>query len=168
MFRGLKLGLKVDQKSMQSHQPFGLGWFRVGCLFSTPLLSTLLVSTLWGGVISLFPINNNPSPSRRTINPTPFGPSPPALSKIHIFLWENQYFAIPGHHQTLLCFQKMLVLPSENQYFCFQCITALLLAPTGAIRNVDFPLGKPIFCAPRPSNRPSSVPQNEATSGLDA
>ena len=27
-----------------------LGWSSVGCLFSTPLLSTLLVSTLWGGV----------------------------------------------------------------------------------------------------------------------
>ena len=34
----------------ESHQPSGLGWSRVGCLFSTPLLSTLLVSTLWGGV----------------------------------------------------------------------------------------------------------------------
>ena len=39
--------------------------------------------------LSLLLINNNPSPARRTTNPTRFGPSPPALSKMYIFLMEN-------------------------------------------------------------------------------
>ena len=37
-------------KRCKSHKPSGLGWFRVGCRFSTPLLSTLRISTLWRGV----------------------------------------------------------------------------------------------------------------------
>ena len=51
----------------KSHQPSGLGWFRVRCLFSTPLLSTLLVSTLWGGVYHYSLLINIPSPNQGTI-----------------------------------------------------------------------------------------------------
>ena len=57
----------VIWKILKSHQPSGLGWSRVGCLFSTPLLSTLLVSTLWGGVY-LYSLLINIPPNSKWIN----------------------------------------------------------------------------------------------------
>ena len=48
----------------------------------------------------------------------------------------------------------------ENQYFHFQCISALLFAPSSAINNALFPFGKLIFCVPRPPADPPLFPKN--------
>ena len=83
----------------KSHQPSGLGWFRVGCLFSTPLLSTLLVATLWGGVYHYSLLIITLPRASGPINPTSFAP----YQKTFIFLQENQYFASPCFLHTLFC-----------------------------------------------------------------
>ena len=41
---------QLNEGERKSHQHSGLGWFSQPELLTTPLLSTLRVSTLWGGV----------------------------------------------------------------------------------------------------------------------
>ena len=124
------------------------GWFKfLFCYFLFPSFPR-------GGVLSLFPINNNPSPGRRTPHQTHFAPLPKnihflagksmffvsnafahfctlpwAVSKMCTFLKENQYFAFPCLQPTIFCFQKMNIFIQENQFFHCQCISAFFLSP---------------------------------------
>ena len=118
---------------IESHQPLVAGWFKfLFCYFLFP-------SFLRGRVLSLFLINNNPSPTRRTNNPTPFCRSPLALSKMYIFLHENQYFAFPSHIQIRFCLHKCTFSSNKINVFRLQCICTLLSPTTGAVKNVHFP-----------------------------
>ena len=106
---------------------------------------------------SLFPINNNPSPGRRTIHPTRFGRSPLALSKVYIFPQENQYFAFPSHIQTLFCFQKCAFSCRKMNIFRFQCICTLSFPTHLRCQKYTFSCRKVDILRPQATSRHSSV-----------
>ena len=134
-----------ESRLRKSHQPLVAGWFKfLFCYFLFPSFPR-------GRVLSLFPINNNPSLARWTINPTKFwAPTTGALQNVH---FDQRKINILRFQATTRPFSMSKIVPFSTGKAIFLILLhwRSLVGPNRCYPTCTiFQKGKSTFCGSAP------------------